>query len=167
MESKKEVGKDDAVMLTVLLLFLVLAFLGGLSGCKTKEKLSKSYIKTERKSLTIRDTVLEGFELRPMPIVLTKFEPGDTVYLTDKTTQAELILWKNKYGELEAECKQGPKIITRTEVIKEKGEKEIEYREKQVTRTKFNWLTWLPWGLIGIALAFFLLRNRLYKYLNK
>ncbi len=119
----KRLNLHETALFGVVLLF-------ALTGCKTKEKLTESYIKTERKSITIRDTTMPGFELRPAPIVLTELLPGDTLYVKDKAAEAELAIWKNKYGELEARCSQAPKIITRTKVIEKEIETENTAREE-------------------------------------
>ena len=132
-----------------------------------KNTVEKS-VQTSHKEVVIEDTILPGFNLRPVPFVVERFTKiYDTITLTDPVTGAQLSLWKNKYQELEALCQQQPKALPRIRQSEKNTSTSQKVKIKTVVKYRYNWLTWLPWGVIALGLAWALVRNRFFKYLNR
>ena len=97
----------------------------------------------------IRDTTLPGFTVQT-EISLPEFLDRriyDTLKVIDPRTKGELLLWKNKYGELVAQCTSQDRTITK---LQEKI-KDIQSRESKtvVHIDPRNWwqklMDLIPW----------------------
>jgi len=128
--------------------------------CKVTENTKEATKQTETTFIKVSDTLLPGFDLKAIPVDVNLLPQYDTIKVTDPKTQAELTIWKNKYGELEANCKESDKIIPKTEVIKSKDKDTVKSKEVVKTRYKYDKWTFIPWGIIALYIAFQVLRRR-------
>ena len=108
-------------------LLIYLAFI----SCKTTESVSTSNETFRFLEREIRDTTLPGFTVQTelsLPEFLER-RIYDTLKITDPRTKGELLLWKNKYGELVAECNSQDQTITKLQ----ERIKDIQSRESETT----------------------------------
>lgn len=131
-------------------------------SCKIKDKTLETDKVRETTFIKVQDTLLRGFDLKPIPIDVNFLKEYDTIKVTDPGTLAELKIWKNKYGELEAECEQKDQLIQKVKVEKDK-EKSTE-KVKEVTKTlyKYDKWTFIPWGIIALFLLWKFARGRIF-----
>lgn len=147
---------------------LLLALALTLFSCKTPQSIqstSETFRFVERQ---VRDTILPGFSVQT-ELSLPKFLERriyDTLKIVDPNTKGELLLWKNKYGELEAECNSQDRTITKLqESIREQHSMEATTLIHADTRSWWQKLiAWVPWYiflLIGFMTGL-VLRVRLF-----
>tara|TARA_R110001592_G_scaffold74779_5_gene226876 strand:- start:6470 stop:6925 length:456 start_codon:yes stop_codon:yes gene_type:complete len=126
-------------------LLIYLAFI----SCKTTESVSTSNETFRFLEREIRDTTLPGFTVQTelsLPEFLER-RIYDTLKITDPRTKGELLLWKNKYGELVAECNSQDQTITKLQ----ERIKDIQSRESETTIAidSRNWweklIDLIPW----------------------
>jgi Uma2 family endonuclease len=137
-------------------------------SCKTPESITttnESFRFVERE---IRDTTLPGFTVQT-EISLPEFLERriyDTLKIIDPRTKGELLLWKNKYGELVAECTSQDQTITK---LHEKI-KDIQSRESEtvIAVDPRNWwqklmdiIPWYAYLIVGF-LSGIILRIRFF-----
>mgnify|MGYP003630998318 FL=1 len=111
---------------SLVLLSLALA----LFSCKSPESITTNNDTFRFVEREISDTTLQGFDLETT-ISLPEFIERriyDTLTITDPKTKGELKLWKNKYGDLVAQC------TSQDATIKLLREKVREY-ESRVSET--------------------------------
>ena len=106
-------------------LLICLAF----ASCKTPKSVTTSSEIFRFLEREIRDTTLPGFTVQTelsLPEFLER-RIYDTLKIIDPRTKGELLLWKNKYGELVAECNSQDQTIAKLqETIKDIQSREIE-----------------------------------------
>tara|TARA_R110002050_G_scaffold201841_1_gene336989 strand:- start:33582 stop:34037 length:456 start_codon:yes stop_codon:yes gene_type:complete len=145
-------------------LLICLAF----TSCKTPKSVTTSSETFRFLERQIRDTTLPGFTVQTelsLPEFLER-RIYDTLKITDPRTKGELRLWKNKYGELVAECNSQDQTITKLqETIKD-----IQSRESEtlISVDPRNWwqklmdlIPWYAYLLIGF-ISGIILRIRLF-----
>lgn len=130
-------------------------------SCKIKEKVRETEKTQETLSIKIQDTILNGFDLKAIPIEFHALTQYDTIKVTDPKTASELRVWKNKYGELEAECDQKDQLIKKVRVEKDKSTEKEKSKEVVKTLYKYDKWTFIPWGVIGLYLLWKFARGRL------
>ena len=138
-----------------------------LAACSAKKELRQNYVQTTTKSLVVRDTVIAGFQLRSVPFYQEKLTVYDTIRVSDPKTGAQLLIWKNKYKELEAWCSQRPKTLPRVQVKESQNTNQSQKKIKTVRVAKYTWFTWLPWGVLLLLIVWRLLRGFIFKSLNR
>ena len=126
-------------------LLICLAF----ASCKTPESVTTSSETFRFLEREIRDTTLPGFTVQTelsLPEFLER-RIYDTLKIIDPRTKGELLLWKNKYGELVAECNSQDQTIAKLqETIRD-----IQSRESEtiITVDSRNWwqklIDLIPW----------------------
>lgn len=138
-----------------------------LFGCKIKEKTSESIRTSENVSIKVSDTLINGFDLKAIPIEFHLLTQYDTISVTDPTTASELRVWKNKYGELEAECEQKDQLIEKVRVDTNKSTEKEKSKEVSKTLYKYDKWTFIPWGVIILYLLWRFAKGRVSSYLNQ
>lgn len=147
----------------VFTLLLLSAF-----ACKSPQKIQISSATVRIVERQVRDTILPGFTVKAELSVpeLVDRRIYDTLRIIDPRTKGELLLWKNKYGELVAECNGQDQTITK---LQEKVQ-EFESLEQQtvIEVDPRSWwqklVDFVPWYayliagfLLGLMLRFRLL----------
>jgi len=134
-----------------------------LVSCKTPESITTSNDTFRFIEREIRDTTLPGFTVQT-EISLPEFLDRrifDTLKIIDPRTKGELLLWKNKYGELVAECNSQDQTISK---LQEKL-KLIKSRESEtvVAIDKRSWwqklmdlIPWYAYLIFGLAIGLIL-----------
>lgn len=126
-------------------LLICLAFI----SCKTPERVTTSNDTFRFLEREIRDTTLPGFTVQTelsLPEFLER-RIYDTLKIIDPRTKGELLLWKNKYGELVAECNSQDQTITKLQ----ERIKDIQSRESEtvIAVDPRNWwqklMDLIPW----------------------
>lgn len=126
-------------------LLICLAFI----SCKTPERVTTSNDTFRFLEREIRDTTLPGFTVQTelsLPEFLER-RIYDTLKIIDPRTKGELLLWKNKYGELVAECNSQDQTITKLQ----ERIKDIQSRESEtvIAVDPRNWwqklMGLIPW----------------------
>lgn len=138
-----------------------------LAACSTKKELRESYVQTSSKSLVIRDTVLAGFQLRSVPFYQEKLVQYDTIRVSDPKTGAQLLIWKNKYQELEALCQKQARTLPRVQVKESQRTNQSKEKIKTVRIARYTWFTWLPWGILTALALWRLGSGFIFKALNR
>tara|TARA_R110001592_G_scaffold268269_3_gene534529 strand:- start:42665 stop:43120 length:456 start_codon:yes stop_codon:yes gene_type:complete len=134
-----------------------LLLLALLASCKTPESTTttnETFRFVERET---RDTTLQGFDLETSISLPQFFERRiyDTLTITDPKTKGELKLWKNKYGELVAQCTSQDKTIKLLrEKVREYESRESETLIKVDTRNWWQKLTDLIPNYVFVAIGF-------------
>lgn len=135
--------------------WIVLLLLLASSACKTPQKTqitNESFRFIERE---VRDTTLFGMNVKTELSMTEILERPihDTIKITDPKTKGELLLWKNKYGELVAQCtSQDQKISRLEERIRDYESKEVEKITEVDPRTWWQKLVdFVPWYVFLIA----------------
>jgi len=131
-------------------------------SCKIKESVRESEKVRENVLIRVNDTLLSGFDLKAIPVDFNSISHYDTILVNDPKTKSELRIWKNKYGELEAECEQKDKLIQKVRVEKDKEKSTEKTKEVIKTLYKYDKWTFIPWGVILAYIAFKVLRRRLF-----
>lgn len=145
-------------------LLICLAFI----SCKTPERVTTSNDTFRFLEREIRDTTLPGFTVQTelsLPEFLER-RIYDTLKIIDPRTKGELLLWKNKYGELVAECNSQDQTITKLQ----ERIKDIQSRESEtvIAVDPRNWwqklMGLIPWYVYLITgfIAGIILRIRLF-----
>lgn len=142
------------------LVFLLAFFL---VMCKTPESITKTnetFRLIERES---SDTTLPGFVLNTTLSLpeITNLRIYDTIVLEDKVAKGQLRIWKNKYGELVAECQDQDETIKN---LREKlTDRQSSASETIIAVDNRTWyekliqlIPWYIYVLIGFVLAFIL-----------
>lgn len=147
---------------------LLLALALALISCKTPKTIQTNQETIRFVERQVRDTILPGFSVQT-ELSLPKFLERriyDTLKIVDPNTKGELLLWKNKYGELEAECNGQNRTITKLqESIREQHSMESTTLVHADTRSWWQKLiSWVPWYVILLIgfVAGLVLRVRLF-----
>lgn len=133
-----------------LLLFILL-----LVSCKTPESVQTSQETFRFIEREVRDTTISGFTVKTelsIPEVLER-RIYDTLRITDPKTKGELLLWKNKYGDLVAQCTSQDQTITKLK------ERLVDYESRQhkevIQVDTRNWwqklIGTVPWYVFLVA----------------
>lgn len=141
----------------LFIIFLLIVAVSMLTGCKTKEKLTERTVDISSKEVVIKDTTIQGFELITLPGTIDTLRINDTITIKDTKSEALLQIWRNKYGELKAKCEQQDNKIKQISKKESSSRTKDVFKERIVTRAKYNWVTFLPWGIVCLgALGIFL-----------
>jgi len=134
-------------------------------GCKSKKVISQSTesfrlveVNTERK-----DTIIPGFTIRTqfsIPEIIER-EIHDTIRITDPNTAGELKIWKDRFGNLVAQCDDKDQTIERlreriSESTQETSKEIIEKDPRTWWERLKDFIPWWVYLAAGLILGFFL-----------
>lgn len=94
---------------------IFLLILLALCACKSPKQIQSSHETVRIIERQVRDTILPGFNVQTELSIPEFLERRiyDTLKIIDPLTKGELLLWKNRYGALEAECIGRDQTITK------------------------------------------------------
>ena len=140
------------------ILILIATFFLFATGCSMKKNVSKTEMVAGRLDVARQKIELPTVNLKvEYPIEqIDTLRIHDTIKVKDKATEAELRIWKDNYGKLQAECEAKGGSVT-TEVSSNEVVA-VDNEEKQVERKGGLW-----WGIligaVGLLLAQVLIKT--------
>ena len=142
-------------------LFALVAFF--LISCKTQEVVSEKSETFKFIEREVKDTILKGFEVRTELSLpqFTELRIYDTIKVRDKSGDGLLLLFKDKYGKLQAECSGKDKELQKLrERVTETSKSESTTIIKEDPRTWYekllDFIPWYGYLLAGFALGLIL-----------
>ena len=128
---------------------IALFLLALIFSCKTPESITTTNDTFRFVEREIKDTTIAGFNVNTTLSLpeITELRIYDTIEIIDPVTKGQLRLWKNKYGDLVADCQGQNQTITK---LKERVHSlESRESEKVVHVDPRNWwqklMDFIPW----------------------